>query len=47
VWLMTIGLALGALGLVLYASRGWRDARQTDLGSMSQRWLGDHRAGSR
>jgi len=47
VWIVVIGLAVGAVGAVGISglrSRGWHDA---DLGWMSQRWLTEHWAGSR
>jgi hypothetical protein len=47
VWLMTIALAVGTLGISVLTSRGWRGARHADLGWMSQQWLLEHRAGSR
>jgi hypothetical protein len=44
---MTIGLTLGALGILGFISRGWHGAHDPDLGWMSQQWLAEHRAGSR
>jgi hypothetical protein len=46
-WLTAIGLTLGGLGILGFTSRGWRGARHADAGWMSQRWLAEHRAGSR
>jgi hypothetical protein len=42
-----LGLVLGVLGLGSFISRGGHGTRRTDLGLMSQRWLAEHRAGSR
>jgi hypothetical protein len=44
---MAIVLTLGGLGIVAFASQGWRDAVHADLGCMSEQWLAQHRAGSR
>jgi hypothetical protein len=44
-WLMAVSLTLGGLAILGYTSRGWRGARDVDLGWMSQRWLAEHRAG--
>jgi len=44
VWLTAFALALGIRAFV---PRGWRGARDSDLGWMSQQWLTEHRAGSR
>lgn len=44
-WLMTIGLACGALGALAFAAGRWRAPRRTDHGSMSHQWLAEHRAG--
>ena len=46
-WLMAVGLTLGGLAILGFTSRGWHGVRQVDLGWMSQRWLAEHRAGSR
>jgi hypothetical protein len=45
--LKIIDLALGALGVSVLSSRGWRGARNADLGWMSEQWLTELRAGSR
>jgi hypothetical protein len=47
VWLVAIGLVLGALGIGTVRSRHGRSATHPDLGWMSQQWLAEHRAGSR
>ena len=47
-WLMAVGLmTLGGLAMLAITSRGWRGARQADLGWMSQQWLTEYRAGGR
>ena len=47
VWFIGIGLAVGALGLRMLASRGWRGGLHADLGSMSEEWLAEQRAAVR
>jgi hypothetical protein len=47
VWLLTIAVSLGALSLLALGLRPWRGPGHTDLGTMSQQWLAEHRAGSR
>ena len=44
VWIVVIGLAIGAIGISGLRSRVRHDA---DLGWMSQRWLTEHWRGSR
>lgn len=46
-WLMAMGLTLGGLGLLAVRARGWRGARHTHLGWMSEQWLAEHRADTR
>jgi hypothetical protein len=45
-WLMTIALTLGGLGVFALAAGRWRVPRHLDHGSMSQAWLAEHRAGN-
>jgi hypothetical protein len=45
VWLMMMGLMLGAVGILVFISRGWHGAGYSDLGWMSQQWLAEYRAG--
>jgi hypothetical protein len=47
VWLKAIGLAIGALGIRAFVSRGRPGVHHPDLGWMSQQWLAEYRAGSR
>ena len=46
-WLIGIGLAVGALGLRMFAYRGFRGGLHADLGSMSEEWLAEQRAAVR
>jgi hypothetical protein len=43
-WLVTLGLTIGALGVFAFAAGRWRVPRQDDHGSMSRQWLAEHRA---
>jgi hypothetical protein len=47
VWLLSIAVTIGALGLFTLGLRPWRKPGHGDLGAMSQQWLAEHRAGSR
>ena len=46
-WLMAIGLTVGALGILSFVARGWPGANRHNLGWMSEEWLADLRAGGR
>ena len=44
-WTLTMGLAIGALGIRVLTARRWHGAGYAELGRMSQQWLAEHRAG--
>jgi hypothetical protein len=46
-WLLAVSLMLGGLTILRFTSRQRRGLRHAELGCMSQRWLAEHRAGSR
>jgi hypothetical protein len=45
-WLVAIGCMLGGIGILAARSAG-RRGRHMEQGAVSQRWLSEHRAGSR
>ena len=44
-WTMTIGMAIGVLGIRVLLARWWRGGSDADFGSMSQQWIAEHQGG--